>query len=326
MAEERIDPFLCENYWRVDHLSRYIFALSLCRGKTVLDAACGFGYGAALLANNGAKEVIGVDNSTDAIEEAAKRYGEKNVSFEVADLEQPLPLGENRFDLVVSFETLEHLEQAHTALDHLVRALSENGILIISVPGEKDAESENPFHLQHFTKESFVSMLRERFAHVTLHQQILTVGSTIHSSAATNPLPFKESTKMEEVAQSRDWMLDTDSIPDSYVAVCGNQAVPVIENIGSSSRLLWLEVIDDLKRWKDYGHNQEARASDSERDLEVKIDEINRWTAWAANTELIIKHLEGQRKDLWQRIGQLTAINNRQQESIEELQKKLKQD
>ena len=323
MAEERIDPFFCEDYWRVDHLSRYIFALAHCENKTVLDASCGLGYGAALMGNNGAKKVIGIDNSATAIERAAAQYSTDKVTFEIADLEKPLPYRENSFDLVVSFETLEHLEQAQAALDNLARILSEKGILIISVPGEKDAESENPFHKQHFTKDSFLSILREHFSHVALYEQMLTVGSTIQSMQS--PYRFKQFSKIEEVSKTTDRLLDTNSIPDSYVAVCRNEPLPEIENTGTSSRQLWLDIIDELKRWKDYSLNQDARAEDCERDLEVKIEEIYRWEKWAANTKLIIKHLEGQRTDLWQRIGQLTAINARQENEIEELKNNLKQ-
>ena len=323
MAEERIDPFQCDNYWRVDHLSRYIFALSLCRGKTVLDAACGLGYGAAMMANNGAEKVIGVDNSATAIESAAKRYAGQNVSFEVADLEQPLPLAESSFDLIVSFETLEHLEQTQSALDNLARVLSEDGILIISVPGENDAQSDNPYHKQHFTKESFLSILRKHFSHVTLYHQILTIGSTIHSNL--KPFRFRESAKIEEVGQSRDRALDTDSIPDSYVAVCGNRPVPEIENTGTSSRQLWLQLIDELKRWKDYALNQEAVAGDIQRDLDDKTDDYHRWQAWGGNMQVMVDNLKEYRDNLLRQINELNARNSRQQNEIDELKKKLKQ-
>ncbi len=320
MAEERIDPFRCENYWRVDHFSRYLFANPLGQGKTVLDAACGYGYGSALMGNNGASKVLGIDNCAATIESAGANYSKSNVSFEVADLEKPLPYPENSFELVISFETLEHLKNTESGLDNLTRVLNEDGYLIISVPGEKDAETENQFHKQHFTKDSFVSILQKRFSHVELYRQILTVGSTIHSNP--DPFSFQESTTIGEVPKSTDWMLDTDSIPDSYVAVCGNQPVPEIDNTGTISRELWTEINSQLKRWKDYGLNQEARADGLEADLNVKMDEIYRWEKWGANTNLIVKHLEGQRKDLWQRIGELTAINNRQKNEIEILKQK----
>src|SRR5437870_267231 len=92
-----------------EHLHRYSLALTLCRDKVVLDVACGEGYGADLLART-AKEVIGVDIAPDVVKHASRAYQRNNLSFRLGDCCH-LPVASGHFDLVVSFETLEHLDR-----------------------------------------------------------------------------------------------------------------------------------------------------------------------------------------------------------------------
>ena len=109
------------------HEKRYRFALPHCTGKRVLDAACGVGYGTALLADTAA-EVVGVDVSEDAIAYARSRYARPNVEFRVEDLLRP-HLDDRSFDVVCSFETIEHLPDRETYLEHVGRVLRDDGVL-----------------------------------------------------------------------------------------------------------------------------------------------------------------------------------------------------
>src|SRR5437667_6043826 len=91
-----------------EHMARYTFAARLARGKRVLDAGCGAGYGSAALAE-AAESVTGVDVAADAIDFARAHYQAENLAFEQASVMQ-LPLPDGGFDLVVAFEVIEHLE------------------------------------------------------------------------------------------------------------------------------------------------------------------------------------------------------------------------
>jgi len=71
-----------------ENIQRFQFALEWCRGKRVLDAGCGSGYGTHYLGCNGASSVLGVDISTEAIDEARREYQTDNVRFEVRDLQR----------------------------------------------------------------------------------------------------------------------------------------------------------------------------------------------------------------------------------------------
>ena len=114
------------------HLSRYEFAGRQAAGLRVLDAACGTGYGSALLAES-AVRVDGVDQCRETIAWATHNYGRSNTCFHAAYVEFT-PFPDSTFDLVVSFETLEHTLSPTTTLWEFVRVMKPGGCGIFSVP------------------------------------------------------------------------------------------------------------------------------------------------------------------------------------------------
>ena len=96
---ERLVPGKVDLELEVEHMNRYIFASDLVKDKKVLDAACGTGYGTALLAQT-AQKVCGIDISEEAISYAKSNYSAKNVDFTVANIEK-LPFENDFFDVVV---------------------------------------------------------------------------------------------------------------------------------------------------------------------------------------------------------------------------------
>lgn len=142
------------------HIARYSFAKALCRGKRVLDAACGEGYGSRLLANWGASEVVGVDISAEAIASAQKHFASDNVSFLQNDAETlPRLFEPHSFDLIVSFETIEHVQDPELFLRNIQSLLKPGGVVAISCPNDwwyfpTDAE-RNPYHLRKYRLDEF---------------------------------------------------------------------------------------------------------------------------------------------------------------------------
>jgi SAM-dependent methyltransferase len=198
MSTERCNPEL-SNDSLIEHLHRYILASKLCMGKTVLDLACGEGYGSCLLAML-AKKVIGMDIDKTTIMRAAEKYEFPNLSFMYGDCTS-IPQDAHQFDLVVSFETLEHHDQHEKMLEEITRVLKPGGMLIISTP-DKDEYSikpnkKNPFHVKELTKPEFLTLLEDHFIHVALYGQRLLYGSSIvherggpwHSYSAPHALP-----------------------------------------------------------------------------------------------------------------------------------------
>ena len=149
------------------HLARYRFAAQLVKERRVLDAACGEGYGTAMLAAMGARAAVGVDIDQPTVDHARERYG---LEFEQADV-AALPFEDKSFDLVVSFETLEHVPDPARAIAEFRRVLADDGVLVASTPNSDRYLVDNEFHTREFTEREFGELLGPHFAEVALFYQ-----------------------------------------------------------------------------------------------------------------------------------------------------------
>gem|GEM_PF-1944965 len=111
---------------------RYRFALEFCRGKTVLDAGCGTGYGTVILAKV-ADHVTGIDFCEKAAEFAQRNHGSASRTFRTSPLEHT-PFEDSTFDVIVCFECLEDLISPCAGLREIARLLKDDGTAIVSVP------------------------------------------------------------------------------------------------------------------------------------------------------------------------------------------------
>ncbi len=173
------DPILAE------HLLRYIFSRQLVKGKTVLDVACGSGYGSRMLSEAGATTVYGVDIDERTIRYAEAHYGAPNIRFRRADA-QHLPFEKHMFDVAVSFESIEHVRDATQFLREVKRVLRPDGILLLSTPNKTTSQISNPFHAREFTIEETTSLLDHHFRHTALFSQFLNLASFITDPAEWN--------------------------------------------------------------------------------------------------------------------------------------------
>jgi len=182
MASERMNPKIekGEVSW-AEHYARYIFASQFVKGKKVLDVSCGNGYGSHYLAESGrANEVIGVDISKKAISYAKRNYNHKKVRYIEMDA-QKLDLDPNHFDVVISFETIEHLPNYEKFLQGVKKCLKKDGLFIVSTPNKKTYPSGNPFHIKEFNFQEFNDLLRDRFKEVKFVYQDNWITSGIFS-------------------------------------------------------------------------------------------------------------------------------------------------
>lgn len=165
-----------------EHLGRYLWGAQLVRGRNVLDAGCGTGYGAKIIVESGADRVVGVDISKDAVAEASEFNTSERVEIDQADL-RSLPYADGEFNLAMCFEVIEHVEDRDAVLDELARVLSSDGILCISTPNRRVYPPGNPHHLHEYEPREFAEVLGKRFSHVDLHRQTAWLGTAILSDA-----------------------------------------------------------------------------------------------------------------------------------------------
>jgi|SRR5579862_2327901 len=135
------------------HLERYQFAKQNLVDGSVLDIACGVGYGTALLSESPLTSfAIGVDIDEASIRYASRRYRKARVSYVCADAYQ-FSAGQP-FDNIVSLETIEHVENPQALFEHLVDLLAPGGHLIVSVPVTPSIDG-NPHHKSNFSPTNF---------------------------------------------------------------------------------------------------------------------------------------------------------------------------
>jgi 2-polyprenyl-3-methyl-5-hydroxy-6-metoxy-1,4-benzoquinol methylase len=141
------------------HLERYQFAQQhLVRGS-VLDIACGVGYGTVLLAEDPqVTNALGVDISASSVQYALRRYGSERVSYICSEALLFLP--GRQFENIVSLETIEHVDDPNALFSHLVSLLAPQGRLIASVPVTPSVDA-NPHHKSNFSLKTFMRMGEE---------------------------------------------------------------------------------------------------------------------------------------------------------------------
>ena len=239
-----------------EHMARYTFAARLARGKRVLDAGCGAGYGSAELAQT-AESVAGIDIALEAVEFAREHYQMPNLEFAQGSV-TALPYDDGAFDLVVAFEVIEHLQNWREFLAEVRRVMAPGGQFVVSTPNRlyytesRGVEGANPFHLHEFDFTEFGAELHAVFPHMLLFLENHVEGVTFQP---------------HEPSQTAEVRVDAaEPAPDEshfFVAVCahrpqgGNQTFVYVPPAGNVLRererhiaLLEKELADKHAWWE----------------------------------------------------------------------------
>lgn len=165
-----------KNPWWGEHIHRYVEAEKLLSRQelNILDIACGSGFGSNFLALKG-HHVIGADISEETIIDCKRKYQSKNLNFEVIDGTK-IPFPDNYFDVIISFETIEHTTEFQNMLNEFKRVVkSDNGIILISTPNflinSPDGVIINKYHTQEWGYEDFKNLLKSTFFSVQVFGQ-----------------------------------------------------------------------------------------------------------------------------------------------------------
>jgi 2-polyprenyl-3-methyl-5-hydroxy-6-metoxy-1,4-benzoquinol methylase len=170
-----------------EHRARYHFAALRARDQIVLDVACGTGYGSYLLLSAGAANVTAVDASPEAVAEASK-HGCADLSVIEASI-TALPLRSDSVDLVISFETVEHIDDDEACISELARVLAPTGTALISTPNALHTKPpqgvpRNPHHVREYVPHEFLALTERYFGAVRLLGQ--------RPAPASRPCPYWE--------------------------------------------------------------------------------------------------------------------------------------
>ena len=189
-AVERLAPRTNDYTEILYHWQRYLLAGRLAAGKRIADVACGEGYGADHLAAF-AQRVCAVDIDAATVKEARARYRRPNLSFQQGSADH-LPFAAGTFDMITSFETIEHLvpDRQEPFLREVKRVLRPGGLLLISTPNKRRTEkfaTKNPYHFKEFYLEEFVALLKEHFRSVDCWVQEINLAALSWKPGAESP-------------------------------------------------------------------------------------------------------------------------------------------
>jgi SAM-dependent methyltransferase len=196
-AAGRMVPGVSEAALEREHVERYRFACNFAHGKKVLDAACGVGYAGPMFLAAGARSYLGIDLNAEAVELAKRAHQAAHISFAVDDACEFRSVPEQVFDLVVSFETIEHVPSAEKFLANVRRALRPGGTFIVSTPnrwryspGNKlSSKPWNPYHVREWNENEFLDLLKPwfRVADVLGQKPISSWKAQVIDLAGTRP-------------------------------------------------------------------------------------------------------------------------------------------
>jgi 2-polyprenyl-3-methyl-5-hydroxy-6-metoxy-1,4-benzoquinol methylase len=154
------------------HKKAYLYASQYCEGKAVLDYGCGNGYGSYLLSQI-SDNITAVDINKAVIETCKQNYQTDNLSFQVVEPEKKTFFKDASFDVVVSFQVIEHVYDVPGYLNELKRLLKDGGVLIITTPNRKYRlypfqKPLNPYHVREYGLRQLKKELHSVFKNVKI--------------------------------------------------------------------------------------------------------------------------------------------------------------
>lgn len=158
------------------HVATYRYSLNFVKGKKVLDYGSGSGYGTALISDS-CLQIIGVDVSDEAVSHARSHFSAPNLSYlqiERAEV-APLPFPDSSFDVVISFQVIEHVDEVSAYLHEIERVLVPRGRVLIATPDRSHRlfsfqKPWNIWHLREYSQEGLNNILAKYFLDVKVYQ------------------------------------------------------------------------------------------------------------------------------------------------------------
>lgn len=210
-----------------EHYQRYNAALPLVKGKVVLDIASGSGYGTYLL-SSAAAMAYGVEIDQNAVDYSMERYAGSNLKYLQGSV-AGIPLEDHSVDVVVSFETIEHVsaELQIRMMEEIERVLKADGILFISSPDKRYYSEErgfdNPYHVHELYASEFRALLEKHFSRIAFAGQRFLFGCCAiwNDRIAGNTVLYDDLTQTQSEELGK---------PHYILAIAGNGPLPEVFN------------------------------------------------------------------------------------------------
>ena len=151
------------------HTCAYVTASRVAKNKKVLDLGCNTGYGTRILFDS-AKQIVGVDVSENAVSSAKNEYGHLGITFKQIDGKR-LPFDDDTFDVIVSFQVIEHIVDHSKYIGEIQRVLAPNGVVLFTTPNvllrlDPGMKPWNEFHVREFSFSELKALLDAYFPKV----------------------------------------------------------------------------------------------------------------------------------------------------------------
>lgn len=213
------------------HFCAYRFYAKYVAGRNVLDIGCGEGYGSNYLAEF-ARRVTAIDYDKQIIDYAGSKYNKDNLTFLTLDVREISSL-KNKFDVICSFQVIEHINNADTFLEEINNLLAEGGIFICSTPNRLDASpgSQTPlnkFHIREYLWGEFKELLERHFKEVGIsglkrgsrlnfYRRLKKIGIFNFLPKGVNPVR-----RFYDRIDCHDFSITTDNLTEAldFIAVC----------------------------------------------------------------------------------------------------------
>jgi O-antigen biosynthesis protein len=293
---ERFTPESRGAIW-YEHWHRYCAVMTIARGRRVLDAACGEGYGSALLARE-ATTVFGVDVGAEAIAHARSRYAMPNLAYLRASV-TALPLASASVEVVVSFETIEHLAEQREMLAEFRRVLTPDGVLVISSPNRpvynEGGDVANAFHIRELDRGELKALLDDGFPRQAWYAQRVLAHSLLWNEVdPTIDATFDVLTDSGPARQREP------AAPMYFVVVCARDDVtlpklPSLSLFDDGRLSLWHEFARIAKRERQLVWDElDARkiAEDRLRELVLHVNDLSSERQRRADIERVLMTIQ----------------------------------